>query len=378
MNIFLSFFMLITVGAIIGGATNFLAIKMLFRPLKPIYIGKWRLPFTPGLIPKRRDDMAVQLGKVVVEHLLTAEGIVKKLKDHQFRNDILKLAKTEVAQFLEREDSLLRLAGRLGISQADERIEQFIQHKLEEKYWLTIQKIKSKSIHEMMPDELEAYIELKMPSLAETICSKAVAYFESDEGKRKVGELISHFLADKGKLGNVITMFLGNESLLNKVQPEIIKFFKQPAAKQLFQRIMEKEWASLKEKQLSDFDERVNYEKFLEWLKEQMLHQFAIGELFNTSVNELAGNYKDRVIESLVPNALQQIGNYAVSKIDAIMQKLPLAAVVKEQVESFPVERLETIVLAISSKEFKMITYLGALLGGIIGAVQGVLILFLN
>ena len=39
------------IGGIIGLITNGLAIKMLFRPYKEIYIGKFRLPFTPGLIP---------------------------------------------------------------------------------------------------------------------------------------------------------------------------------------------------------------------------------------------------------------------------------------------------------------------------------------
>lgn len=42
-------------------------------------------PFTPGLIPKRRDELAVQLGKMVVEHLLTPEGIGKKLTNEEFQ-----------------------------------------------------------------------------------------------------------------------------------------------------------------------------------------------------------------------------------------------------------------------------------------------------
>ncbi|WP_252314102.1 DUF445 family protein [Sinobaca sp. H24] len=40
--------------------------------------------------------------------------------------------------------------------------------------------------------------------------------------------------------------------------------------------------------------------------------------------------------------------------------------------------RLEAMVLAISGKEFKMITYLGALLGGFIGAFQGLFALFFS
>lgn len=40
------------VGAIIGLITNGIAIKMIFRPLYAKYLWGWKLPFTPGLIPK--------------------------------------------------------------------------------------------------------------------------------------------------------------------------------------------------------------------------------------------------------------------------------------------------------------------------------------
>ena len=43
---------------------------MLFRPHEAKYIGSWRVPFTPGFIPKRRDELAKQLGNTVIQHLL--------------------------------------------------------------------------------------------------------------------------------------------------------------------------------------------------------------------------------------------------------------------------------------------------------------------
>ena len=49
----------ITVGAIIGYVTNWLAIKMLFRPQKEIRLRGKRLPFTPGLIPKEKERIAL-------------------------------------------------------------------------------------------------------------------------------------------------------------------------------------------------------------------------------------------------------------------------------------------------------------------------------
>ena len=39
------------VGAAIGGLTNRIAIRMLFRPYTARYIGKIHVPLTPGIIP---------------------------------------------------------------------------------------------------------------------------------------------------------------------------------------------------------------------------------------------------------------------------------------------------------------------------------------
>ncbi|MNO04618.1 hypothetical protein D3C81_2257180 [compost metagenome] len=57
------------------------------------------------------------------------------------------------------------------------------------------------------------------------------------------------------------------------------------------------------------------------------------------------------------------------------MQAISLPELVKEQVEKFPVERLEEIILNISGSEFRAITWLGALLGGFIGLLQSLFML---
>ena len=53
------------IGAVIGYFTNYIAVKMLFRPLKEVKIGRFTLPFTPGMIPKRKDALACAVGKAV-------------------------------------------------------------------------------------------------------------------------------------------------------------------------------------------------------------------------------------------------------------------------------------------------------------------------
>jgi uncharacterized membrane protein YheB (UPF0754 family) len=69
-------------GAIIGYFTNDIAIKMLFRPYRAIYIGKRRLPFTPGLIPSNQDRLAKRISDTIMGSLLTPEelqNLAKKL-----------------------------------------------------------------------------------------------------------------------------------------------------------------------------------------------------------------------------------------------------------------------------------------------------------
>lgn len=62
-------------GGLIGYITNDLAIKMLFHPRKSVYIGKWHVPFTPGLIPSQKKRIAKSLGRVVSDKLLSGEAI---------------------------------------------------------------------------------------------------------------------------------------------------------------------------------------------------------------------------------------------------------------------------------------------------------------
>ena len=77
------------VGGVIGYFTNFLAVKMLFHPLYPVKIGKFTLPFTPGIIPKRKESLAKAIGVAVGENLLTKEDIVEIFEDEKVKSSII-------------------------------------------------------------------------------------------------------------------------------------------------------------------------------------------------------------------------------------------------------------------------------------------------
>ena len=71
-------------GGVIGYFTNDLAIKMLFRPYKPFFVGETKIPFTPGLIPRNQDRLATRVSNAIMGSLLTPaelEKIARRLLD---------------------------------------------------------------------------------------------------------------------------------------------------------------------------------------------------------------------------------------------------------------------------------------------------------
>ena len=65
------------VGAAIGYFTNYVAIRMLFRPHEAKYFLGFHIPFTPGIIPKEKMRLASSIGKAVSENLMNREALEK-------------------------------------------------------------------------------------------------------------------------------------------------------------------------------------------------------------------------------------------------------------------------------------------------------------
>lgn len=75
-------------GAAIGYVTNYIAIRMLFRPLKELRIFGVRVPFTPGVIPRQRYQLAESIGRMVSQQLLTEETVREHIRGGQFREGL--------------------------------------------------------------------------------------------------------------------------------------------------------------------------------------------------------------------------------------------------------------------------------------------------
>ncbi|KXY53964.1 DUF445 domain-containing protein [Bacillus cereus] len=378
MNIWLSMLTTTGLGAIIGGFTNHLAIKMLFRPHRPMYIGKFQVPFTPGLIPKRRDELAVQLGKMVVEHLLTPEGIGKKLTNEEFQKGLIHWAQVEVDKVMANEQSLRHMLEKWDVAhvekEATEKIEQVITEKiqafLEEYYTYTWEQALPHSVHEK--------IENAIPNVSAFILKRAIHFFESEEGKSRLSKMIDDFFASRGALLNLVGMFLGNVSVVDRVQPEVIKFLGQDGTKQLLTDVLQKEWEKLKGRDVKELETFVEKEMIASSILSAVQVEETVGKFLNQSVQQVCEPVRETIIEKVVPGVVTKGLKWGTENVESILNNLHLAEIVQQEVSTFSTERLEDLVLSITKNELKMITYLGALLGGMIGIVQGLLLLFLK
>lgn len=94
------------VGAGIGYITNWLAIKMLFRPLKPVKILGKEISILQGVIPKRRGDLARSVGQTVGEHLLTEDAFEKTLESPETQAKIRQFVR-DAADNLQKEEQTI-------------------------------------------------------------------------------------------------------------------------------------------------------------------------------------------------------------------------------------------------------------------------------
>jgi len=99
------------IGAVIGYVTNYVAIKLLFRPYKPIKIGSFSV-FPQGVIPREKKALAKKVGEVVRDYILSEEEIKKVVSQKEVKKEvegfidskIESLFDKEITQFADKEE----------------------------------------------------------------------------------------------------------------------------------------------------------------------------------------------------------------------------------------------------------------------------------
>ncbi|MEK4230696.1 DUF445 domain-containing protein [Solibacillus sp. FSL H8-0538] len=380
MNLLTSIIFMAFVGAFLGASTNHLAVKMLFRPYNPVYIGKWQLPFTPGLIPKRRDALAVQLGKTVTEYLLTPETFRKKFFSPEVRLSTLHFIQTKAEQELFNNHKTLQQWLELtGFTHLPQTIEAKVDAVIAEQFHQVKNTLSTKSIRALLPEDIQQVIDRKVPEAVEQILAKGEDYFLSSEGEKTIKYMLDDFLSSKGSFGGMIQMLVGDSSsIVDKIQQELIKFLRAPGTKNLLVAIFSKEWEKIKERPVMDFLSNVELDPIVDNIQRYAKEQLALDDRLAKTVQDYWPDGNNWAKNDVIPKLVDRFFVQAENKLEDVLKRLNLQEVVREQVDVFPVERLEELVLGISKKELQMITYLGGLIGGLIGIAQGIIVFLTN
>jgi len=368
------------IGAIIGGFTNHLAIKMLFRPHEAKYIGSWRVPFTPGLIPKRRDELAVQFGKTVTKYLLTPETFKKKLLTPvmQEKTQIFLQDKLE-KHILQSDKTLNDWIEIAGISGVSEKVEHKVLELLDVQLTSVHSRLTKGTVEEVLPDKWRLQAVERIPQISTYILGQSEQYFSSEEGKDMFRKLIDDFLASKGTLGSMVNMIFGeSESLVGKVQKEALKFIAAPGTYDLVNNVIVNEWEKLQKRPVDELLSGFDWDGMFGAIKSYAVKELAVESRLEKSLQDYWPEGSNWAAVHVTPYITGFAFEQAGVQLEASMRKLKIDEMVKEQVDSFPVTVLEDLVLGISRREFKMITVLGAVLGGVIGVVQGIIVFGLN
>ena len=171
------------IGAVIGYFTNYLAVKMLFRPRQEIKLFGKRLPFTPGVIPKGKSRLAKSMGTTIADTLLTKEDIGKHLLSENMKDaaadKALKIAEADI------KDGILQITGMESKAYEEKR--------------------------EILCDSISGQI-------CDAVAAMPIREKVEESMKKGIDEKLAELKQD-GMMGSVISMMVNDEMIDSIVEP---------------------------------------------------------------------------------------------------------------------------------------------------------------
>lgn len=268
------------VGAVIGYFTNYIAVKMLFRPLHPVKIGGKTLPFTPGIIPKGKPRLAKALGKAVGTTLLTETDIKNVLLSESMQNTIKAYAENLIKSKLTLKD----FAGKTMSPEKYNEIRQNICSVITEKI---------------------------MTSANNANLGQIIAEKGGDAIKEKVaGTMLAMFIKDE--LINSLCMSLGekvneyiNQNGRDIISPIIDSEAGKLENKSIYEILTE---AGVDADKLPDSFLRI-YISFIEKHADEFIRNFRISEIVEEKVNQMDVLMLEDLLMSIMKKELNAVVN---------------------------------------------------------------------
>ena len=209
-----------------------------------------------------------------------------------------------------------------------------------------------------------------IPEIVEALLVKSEEYFYSPEGEAQLRHMVDSFV--QRRLG-FIAGFIQNMNFVEMVRPEIVNILRGQSTRDGMTTMITREFERFSEKTVDTLmDERLEA-RLIDGITEQVVTHLPIGQLLDRPVSSYTESIESRVVDELVPQGVTLGIERFTNQMETIMDRLKIDQIVQQQVQSLDTSYLEEIVLSISKREFRAITWLGALLGGMIGLIQGLI-----
>lgn len=239
----------------------------------------------------------------------------------------------------------------------------------------TLHLYEEKPLRELIPEAGMERMEATLDTVSQMLLTRFREYLHSPEGQQTLQNMIRGLLGGGGGMfGGLVGMFLGDDKIMGKLLPYLDELLERPELSERLRQFLRLEADKLLDKNVGEIVAWLGREQVDNWaqaifarLEEQSLR------IVDEPLSRFTAPFRETVLSQSVPRLSRWMVETLYHNVERIFQKLAVRDIVTRQVEGFPIERIEEMVVGISGKEFRMITVLGFILGGIIGLVQGLL-----
>lgn len=203
MENFIKIMILAIVGGIIGYITNVIAIKLIFRPIEPIKIPIINKEII-GLIPKRKSEIAQNIGQVIQDELIDIDELIKNVVSENDKEEIVFYIKNKINDVIDKKINQSPL-GFMGIGKMvndfiSEHLDDEIKNAVDELTEVLINKGKDRiNIQEIVKDKINELDLYKLEEIILSIVKKELKHIET------LGLVLGFFI---GLVQGIIVIFI--------------------------------------------------------------------------------------------------------------------------------------------------------------------------
>ena len=300
-------------GGIIGYITNDIAIRMLFRPHKAKYLFGFKIPFTPGIIPKEKGRIASAIGGAISENIMSKDVLEKNL----LSDEMITKIRLSIDSFFETQKN------------SQETVREFLAH------YLTA-------------NDIDRLICVLKEGLTNQVSTKLG---DSNLGEQISDVVIEHVSSKLRIDGLDIDIPQMLKSLIgSSVWGQVANLIETPAKHYLAQNINQMLSVNGPEIVGNLVDNGVDDISRLSMQQLLQGKELQVAQVTNTCI----GSYKTIISEHL----------------PRILEAINIPVIIESRINEMDMNETEKLIFQVMDKELKAIVWLGALLGTVMGCVN--------